>query len=185
MREWSESFPVTTGGFEADTREFEHLLAPRDKSPSQAAVKAGAKQAEQAAADALLSDARASREIVPRHSRRAGLRPPDRTWLDVPTYRRARLLPRRTSFRELVPTQKEVRAEAAHRQGDKDGVEIDQGLFLAHALSRPRIGAHLCHAMLLPRPEIAAFAVRIRFEGLARSRRGAASPGKARLSIST
>jgi thioesterase DpgC len=56
----------------------------------------------------------------------------------------------------LVPTPDEVDAEAAHRQGDKDGVEIDQGLFLAQALSRPRIGEHLCHAMLLPRPESAA-----------------------------
>src|SRR4029077_6094824 len=33
---------------------------------------------------------------------------------------------------------------------------IDQGLFLAYVLSRPRIGEHLCHAMLLPRPESAA-----------------------------
>ena len=65
----------------------------------------------------------------------------------------------------MVPTQKEVRAEAAHRQGDKDGVEIDQGLFFAHALSRPRIGEHLCHAMLLPRPEIAALAAEFASRG--------------------
>ena len=53
----------------------------------------------------------------------------------------------------LVPTRAEVDAEAAHPQRGKDGAEIDQGLFLAHVLARPQIGGHLCHAMLLPRPE--------------------------------
>ena len=35
----------------------------------------------------------------------------------------------------MVPTREEVDAEAAHPQRDKDGIEIDQGLFLAHVLS--------------------------------------------------
>jgi len=33
------------------------------------------------------------------------------------------------------------------------GLEIDQGLFLARVLADPVAGAHLCHAMLLPRKE--------------------------------
>ena len=112
-------------------------------------------EAEQAAADALLSDARASREsFLAAHVEEIYDRLTERgsifRRLDDLVYAAAELVP------GLVPTREEVGAEAAHPQGDKDGVEIDQGLFLAHVLARPRIGEHLCHAMLLPRPESAA-----------------------------
>ena len=53
----------------------------------------------------------------------------------------------------LVPTRAEVQAERAQLQKDKDGVEIDQGMFLAHVLARPAAGAHLVHAMLRPKAE--------------------------------
>jgi thioesterase DpgC len=53
----------------------------------------------------------------------------------------------------LTPTAAEVAAEAEHPQKDKDGVEIDQGILLSRLLEHPRAGMHLCHAMLLPRPE--------------------------------
>jgi (3,5-dihydroxyphenyl)acetyl-CoA 1,2-dioxygenase len=53
----------------------------------------------------------------------------------------------------LVPSGQEIAAEAGCLQRDKDGLEIDQGLFLAAVLGSPRSGRHLCHAMLLPRPE--------------------------------
>ena len=46
-----------------------------------------------------------------------------------------------------------VAAEAEFPQKDKDGVEIDQGIFLSRVLEHGRAGMHLCHAMLLPRPE--------------------------------
>jgi thioesterase DpgC len=55
----------------------------------------------------------------------------------------------------LTPTRAEVAAEAELLQRDKDGVEIDQGIFLAHVLASETAGRHLCHAMLLPRPEAA------------------------------
>jgi thioesterase DpgC len=51
----------------------------------------------------------------------------------------------------LTPTQAQVAAEAHLLQRDKDGVEIDQGIFLAHVLASETAGRHLCHAMLLPR----------------------------------
>ena len=51
----------------------------------------------------------------------------------------------------LTPTAAQVAAEAEHLQGEKDGVEIDQGIFLAHVLASDTAGRHLCHAMLLPR----------------------------------
>ena len=55
----------------------------------------------------------------------------------------------------LTPTAVQVAAEAECQQGDKDGVEIDQGIFLAHVLADEAAGRHLCHAMLLPRAETA------------------------------
>jgi (3,5-dihydroxyphenyl)acetyl-CoA 1,2-dioxygenase len=53
----------------------------------------------------------------------------------------------------LTPTTAQVAAEAELLQRDKDGVEIDQGIFLAHVLASETAGRHLCHAMLLPRAE--------------------------------
>ncbi|HEY2529143.1 MAG TPA: enoyl-CoA hydratase/isomerase family protein [Xanthobacteraceae bacterium] len=55
----------------------------------------------------------------------------------------------------LAPTAAKLAAEANLLQRDKDGLEIDQGIFLAHVLGSERAGRHLCHAMLLPRPEAA------------------------------
>src|SRR5258708_847111 len=50
----------------------------------------------------------------------------------------------------LVPTRSQVAAEAALIQRDKEGLEIDQGIFVSAVLANPRAGRHLCHAMLLP-----------------------------------
>ena len=48
----------------------------------------------------------------------------------------------------LTPTKKQVDAESEFMQSEKDGTEVDQGIFLAHALANPENGMHLCHAML-------------------------------------
>lgn len=53
----------------------------------------------------------------------------------------------------LTPTRSQVAAESAHAQRDKDGLEIDQGIFVSAVLASERSGRHLCHAMLLPRAE--------------------------------
>jgi enoyl-CoA hydratase/carnithine racemase len=50
----------------------------------------------------------------------------------------------------LAPTRAQVAAESAHLQRDKEGLEIDQGIFVSAVLANPRAGRHLCHAMLLP-----------------------------------
>ncbi len=63
------------------------------------------------------------------------------------TYAAADLVP------GLVPNRAEVAKEAALPQKDKDGLEIDQGLFLNHVLAHPAAGSHLVHAMLLPRED--------------------------------
>jgi thioesterase DpgC len=53
----------------------------------------------------------------------------------------------------LVPSAEALAVENALDQKAKRGIEIDHGIFLAHVLGNATTGAHLCHAMLLPRPE--------------------------------
>src|ERR1044072_4690218 len=65
----------------------------------------------------------------------------------------------------LVPRRAQVAAEAEKMQRDKDGIEVDQGIFFAQMLAHPAAGAHLCHAMLLPRPESAACLPEIQAKG--------------------
>ena len=67
--------------------------------------------------------------------------------VDELAYDAAKLVP------GLTPTRKQVDAEAEHLQGEKDGVEVDQGIFLAHVLANEQTGMHLCHAMLRPKKE--------------------------------
>jgi thioesterase DpgC len=56
-------------------------------------------------------------------------------------------------FPGLVPGARELEAEARLAQRDKQGLEKAQGQFLGAVLSDPAAGAHLCHAMLLPRED--------------------------------
>jgi len=53
----------------------------------------------------------------------------------------------------LVPSRADVDAELRKRHADKEGFEIDQGLFLARLMAHETLGLHLCHAMMLPLPE--------------------------------
>jgi len=61
-------------------------------------------------------------------------------------YEAAKLVP------GIVPARKQVEAEAQVMQGEKDGIEVDQGIFLANVLAHKKCGMHLCHAMLRPKP---------------------------------
>jgi (3,5-dihydroxyphenyl)acetyl-CoA 1,2-dioxygenase len=56
----------------------------------------------------------------------------------------------------LTPTRAQLAEEVKRPLKEKQGLEIDQSLLIAHILGHPRCGAHLCHAMLLPRSETAA-----------------------------
>src|SRR5262249_16922810 len=110
--------------------------------------------AEAAAAHAILTSARAHRErFLGAHAE---------ALYDQLTRNRSRFLRLDALVAEaaqavpgLTPTREQLAAEQGRLQRDKDGIEIDQGLFLAHALAGERSGLHLCHAMLLPRPETA------------------------------
>ena len=81
----------------------------------------------------------------------------------------------------LVPDDTQLARENGLQQRDKDGFEIDQGLFLSRVLAHAECGMHLCHAMLLPRPEASEqsrrFAERgtLALEGATLERRGKAA----------
>jgi len=164
VQEWSQALPAGTENHESDVRRFGAFWTQSAALLRTLPDKARRNEAEQGAADALLAVARASREaflaahVDEIYDRLTAQRSIFRR-LDDLAYDAAKLVP------GLVPTRAEVDAEAAHLQRDKDGVEIDQGLFLAHVLSRPLIGEHLCHAMLLPRPESAGLAAEFASRG--------------------
>jgi enoyl-CoA hydratase/carnithine racemase len=61
------------------------------------------------------------------------------------------------AFPGLVPDAGQIAEDAGRLQRDKEGVEIDQGIFLSHVLGEERLGTHLCHAMLLPRADTAPY----------------------------
>jgi thioesterase DpgC len=67
--------------------------------------------------------------------------------VDDLAYEAAKLVP------GLTPTRKQVEAESKLMQSEKDGVEVDQGIFLANALADAENGMHLCHAMLSPKQD--------------------------------
>jgi thioesterase DpgC len=71
-----------------------------------------------------------------------------------------------TAIPGLTPTRDHLAAENARPQRDKEGIEIDQGIFLAHMLAGDRSGLHLCHAMLLPRPEAADLLPKLAADGM-------------------
>jgi (3,5-dihydroxyphenyl)acetyl-CoA 1,2-dioxygenase len=57
-------------------------------------------------------------------------------------------------FPGLLPTRQRIQGERALKhQSAKEGLEIDQGLFLAHVLADQERGLHLVHAMLKPKRE--------------------------------
>jgi thioesterase DpgC len=65
----------------------------------------------------------------------------------------------------LLPSADELAEERSRRLAEKKGVELRQGEMLSRLAAIPEIGRHMCHAMLLPRPESAAALERFRRDG--------------------
>ena len=145
--------PRFNGDYKRDTataskywRDAAFLLSKLPKKPKR-------NQAQQNAADVILAAGRAAREqFLSRHADAIyrKLTKHHATFLRVDdlSYAAAKLIP------GLTPTKQQVEADSG-LQGEKDGVAIDQGIFLAHVLADPANGAHLCHAMLRVKPEAA------------------------------
>jgi thioesterase DpgC len=152
VTEWSTAAPKRTGDFYVDQPRYERfwqlshdLLARLPKKPAR-------NPAEAAAASAILAGARDQREhFLAAHCE---------ALYDELTRERSKFIrledlvfTAADAVPGLTPTAAQVAAEASLLQSEKDGVEIDQGIFLAHVLASETAGRHLCHAMLLPRPE--------------------------------
>ena len=56
-------------------------------------------------------------------------------------------------FPEQLPSRAAIDEERELLQKDKQGLEISQGIFVAHVLAHPRSGFHLMHAMSQPTAE--------------------------------
>jgi (3,5-dihydroxyphenyl)acetyl-CoA 1,2-dioxygenase len=107
---------------------------------------------QQMAADFILIACRTAREdFLQRHAetvyRKLTKNLAEFKRVDELAYDAAKLIP------GLTPTRKQVDAESALLQSEKDGVEVDQGIFLAQVLAVPATGMHLCDAMLCPKQE--------------------------------
>lgn len=149
---WVKAKPRVTGNFKRDAtagtkfwRGGADLLARLPKKTARTVD-------QQYAAELILSDCRRSREdFLSRHAETVYRKLTKNlgvfTRVDDLVYEAGKLVP------GLTPTHKQVDAENALMQSEKDGVEIDQGIFLAQVLSVPDAGMHLCQAMLLPKME--------------------------------
>jgi (3,5-dihydroxyphenyl)acetyl-CoA 1,2-dioxygenase len=152
IREWLQAEPGETTDFPADRLKFSNYWQKSSRLVGQLPPKPRRNEGEQAAAAIVAERAREARaRFLRRHS--------DAVY-DALTVRRSRfvrledLVVRAAAVVPgLVPTEQEIAAEDGVLQRDKSGLEIDQGLFLSAVLGSERSGRHLCHAMLLPRPE--------------------------------
>lgn len=150
---WTKLGPIRfSGNFTRDTamgarfwRGGADLLAKLPKKPRRTPP-------QQMAAEFILSACRSTREhFLKRHAeavyRRLTKNLSAFPRVDELVYAVAKLVP------GLAPTRQQVDAESSYMQSEKDGVEIDQGIFLAQVLALPDSGMHLCEAMLAPMQE--------------------------------
>ncbi|MFH8982972.1 (3,5-dihydroxyphenyl)acetyl-CoA 1,2-dioxygenase DpgC [Streptomyces varsoviensis] len=56
------------------------------------------------------------------------------------------------AYPSLLPSERQIADDRKRRQADKEGYEIDQGIFLRAVLGSPAAGRHLLDTMLLPTP---------------------------------
>lgn len=149
---WVKALPRVTGSLKRDAAAATKFWRTGDSLLAKLPKKRQRTLEQQSAADAILSTCRRLREdFLKKHAdviyRRLTKNVTAFHRVDELAYNVAKLIP------GLTPTRKQVDAEGALMQSEKDGVEIDQGIFLAHTLALPEAGMHLCEAMLRPKQE--------------------------------
>ncbi len=164
IAEWLAAVPSGTGDYHADRRRYAQFWRTSAALIRRLPPKPERSSTEAEAAQSLLAASRDKREVflathcealygdLTHHHARF-------VRLEDLVFAAADLVP------GLTPTAPQVAAEAELPQRDKDGVEIDQGIFLAHVLASENTGRHLCHAMLLPRPESAELSAKLEVDG--------------------
>src|SRR5277367_268917 len=161
---WIASTPPDTADYDADRRRFGRCWTLAAQLMGRLPQKPKRSEAEAAAAQSLLAATRAQRErFLAAHCE---------TLYDHLTDNRSRFVRvedlvfgAAAAVPGLTPTAQQLAAEADCLQRDKDGVEIDQGIFLAHVLASETAGRHLCHAMLLPHPQTADYLAKLEADG--------------------
>ena len=147
---WAQALPGRTSDLAADRAAYGAFWARSRALRARLPAKAGRNAAEAAAVAAILAPERASRTRFLRAHVSAVY---DALTAQRTSFLRVDELCRRAAdaYPGLVPGAQELETEAHAAQRDKDGVEIDHGLWVAQVLADPVSGMHLCHAMLLPR----------------------------------
>ncbi|MBV9633776.1 MAG: enoyl-CoA hydratase/isomerase family protein [Methylobacteriaceae bacterium] len=149
---WNAAEPGDVDTYRRDVSRYSAFWRASSGLLARLPTKARRSAAEASAAEAILSTARQTREnFLKRHAESVydGLTGGKSRFLrlDELVFGAAAAVP------GLVPQQEQIVAEDGRLQRDKEGLEIDQGIFLAHVLASEGAGRHLCHAMLLPRPQ--------------------------------
>jgi len=152
VKGWARTAPARTTELSSDKASFGHFWQRSGELLTRLPAKPKRNADEHAAAAEILALARESRARFMRaHAREV---------YDALTAKRSlfvrvdELCARAArEFPGLAPDARALERESGVAQGDKDGLEIDQGIFLSQVLADPASGAHLCHAMLLPREE--------------------------------
>src|SRR6516165_11403978 len=152
VREWLADEPKETSDLIADRERYRAFWQGAERLIDMMPEKSARPAAQERAAEAIWARARESRDRF--------LRTHARAVYGAVTRRMERfvrveevLFAAGDAFPGLVPTRAQIAAEKDTLQRDKDGLEIDQGVLISHILGHDQTGRHLCHAMLLPRPE--------------------------------
>ena len=162
---WIAAERSGTADYDGDCARYSQFWGRSDDLVSRLPLKPARNAAEVAAAEAIFALARGHRErfltahgeaVYERltHARTRFMR------LEDLVFAAAAAVP------GLTPTRAQLAVEADRLQRDKDGLEIDQGIFLSHVLANERAGRHLCHSMLLPRPQAAELAAKLDADGV-------------------
>lgn len=149
---WVKALPRVTGSLKRDMAAATKFWRTGGDLLAKLPTKASRTPEQQSAAEVILSACRRLREdFLKKHAdtiyRKLTKNLSAYHRVDDLAYEAAKLIP------GLTPTRKQVDADRILMQSEKDGVEIDQGIFLAHALALPEAGMHLCEAMLRPKQE--------------------------------
>ncbi len=151
-RAWGAAAPNAGVNRAEDQERFGHFWREGSELLARLPPKKGRNPAEAETAASILAAGRAARErFLRRHAS---------ALYDELTAGRTRFIRVEELVHEaarfvpgLTPSRAELVSESGLIQSEKDGIEIDHGIFLSAVLAEPEAGAHLCHAMLLPRPE--------------------------------
>ena len=149
---WLDCETAVAGDFRRDTENFSRQWRIGAELIARLPAKSSRSEAQAAAAAAILERDRAAREkFLGAHVETVYRRLTD----NFAKFKRVENLVCDAAIvvPGLVPNDAQLARENALQQRDKDGAEIDQGLLLSHVLAQAACGAHLCHAMLLPRPQ--------------------------------